>query len=219
MYRIVRLAMWHYLFLEFWLANTWFFADWCHQHALNCLENVHQLNIRRGKKLIFKLSHRQSRMVGFEIHKRCKCYLVFILPVHNLRMSFLDPASCLYTKTIVYELLSNDNWLKKDSTESMKKFVGRVNITRFITMSSLFNNHGVPFKTFTDKLSAIIKSLQWIGKRSSEIRDELKTTLAFKSGKNLSLSKNLNGPYTTVPDTKTLPYTTVPDAKTLTLNI
>ena len=101
----------------------------------------------------------------------------------------------------------------------MKKFVGRVNITRFITMSSLFNNHGVPFKTFTDKLSAIIKSLQWIGKRSSEIRDELNTTLAFKSGKNLSLSKNLNGPYTTVPDTKTLPYTTAPDAKTLTLNI
>ena len=43
-------------------------------------------------------------------------------------MSLLDPASCLYTKTIVYELFSNDSGLKKDSAESMKQFVGRVKV-------------------------------------------------------------------------------------------
>ena len=90
-------------------------------------------------------------------------------------MSLLDPASCLYTKTIVYELFSNDSGLKKDSAESMKQFVGRVNIVQFKTMSSLFTNHSIPFKTFTDKFPAIIKSVQWIGKKSPEKRDKLKT--------------------------------------------
>ena len=82
-------------------------------------------------------------------------------------MSLLDSASCIYAKTIVYELFSNDNGLKKDSTESMKQFVGRVNAVRFETMPSLFNNHCIPFKTFTDKFPAMIKSFQWIGKKKS----------------------------------------------------
>ena len=30
----VRLTMWNHLFLEFWLLNTLFFADWCHQRAV-----------------------------------------------------------------------------------------------------------------------------------------------------------------------------------------
>ena len=32
---------------------------WRHQSALTRLENVRQLNVRRGKKLGFQLSHRQ----------------------------------------------------------------------------------------------------------------------------------------------------------------
>ena len=80
-------------------------------------------------------------------------------------MSLLHPASCIYAKTVVYELFSNDNGLKKDSAESMKQFVGRVNVVRFKTMSSRCNNHSIPFKTFTDTFPAIIKSLPWIGKK------------------------------------------------------
>ena len=82
-------------------------------------------------------------------------------------MSLLDPASCRNAKTIVYELFSNDYGVKKDSAESMKLFVGRVNVVRFKTMSSFFNNNGIPFKTFTDKFPAMIKSFQWIGKKKS----------------------------------------------------
>ena len=58
-WHIVRLTIWHHLFLEFWLVNTWFFAHWRHQRAVTRLENVRQLNIRRDKKLGFQLSHRQ----------------------------------------------------------------------------------------------------------------------------------------------------------------
>ena len=58
-YHIVRLTIWHDLFLKFWLVDTWFFAHWRHQRAATRLENVHQLNIRQGKKLVFQLSHRQ----------------------------------------------------------------------------------------------------------------------------------------------------------------
>ena len=46
-------------------------------------------------------------------------------------MSLLDPASCMYAETI-YELFPNDNGLKKDSAESMKQFVGRVNVVRLM---------------------------------------------------------------------------------------
>ena len=67
---IVRLTIWHYLFLEFWLVvDTWFFACW--------LQNVHQLNIRRGKKLCFQLPHRQPPTDSYP-------------PGHNLN-SYPDP--------------------------------------------------------------------------------------------------------------------------------
>ena len=56
---IVRLSIWHHLFLEFWLVHTWFFTHWRHQRAVTHLKNVRQLNIRRDKKLRFQLSHRQ----------------------------------------------------------------------------------------------------------------------------------------------------------------
>ena len=55
---ILRLTMWHHLFLEFWSVGTWFFTDWRHQCAVTRLENVRQSNIRRSKKLGFQLSHR-----------------------------------------------------------------------------------------------------------------------------------------------------------------
>ena len=56
---IVRLTIWYHLLLEFWLVDTWFFAQWRQQRAVTCLENVRQLNIRRGKKLGFQLSNKQ----------------------------------------------------------------------------------------------------------------------------------------------------------------
>ena len=56
-YHIVRLTIWHQIFLEFWLVDTWFFAHPCDQRAVTRLENVHQLNTRRGKKLGLQLSH------------------------------------------------------------------------------------------------------------------------------------------------------------------
>ena len=52
--------MWHHLFLEFWLVDTWLLAYWRYQRAATRLENVRQLNIRQGKKLGFKLFHRWS---------------------------------------------------------------------------------------------------------------------------------------------------------------
>ena len=67
----------------------------------------------------------------------------------------------------------------------MKQFVGRVNVVRFKTMSSLFSNHGIPFKIFTDKFPAIIKSFQWISKKSPEKRDKLKTTFGMEKSKHI----------------------------------
>ena len=120
-------------------------------------------------------------------------------------MSLLDPASCEYRKTIVYELFPHDNELKKDSADSMKQFVGRVNVRCFKMMSSLLNNQGIPFKTLTHKFPAVIKSFLWIGKKVLENRDKLKTTFGIqKWKKNLYLKKNLHMPYTIAQDAKTL---------------
>ena len=58
---IVSLAIWHHLFLELWLVDTWFFAHLRHRRAVTHLENVRQLNIRPGKKLGFQLPHTQPR--------------------------------------------------------------------------------------------------------------------------------------------------------------
>ena len=43
----------HHVFLEFWLVDTWFFADWRQHSAVTRLENVRQSNIRRVKKLVY----------------------------------------------------------------------------------------------------------------------------------------------------------------------
>ena len=56
-WHIVRLTMWHRLFLEFSLVHIWFLAHWRHQRAVTLLENICQLNIIRSKKLGFPLSH------------------------------------------------------------------------------------------------------------------------------------------------------------------
>ena len=85
MVHIVCLAIWHYLFLEFWLFHTWFFTDlifWHQQHAVTCLENVHQLNIKRGKKLVFPLCFRYYSAVSFSD-------LGPQLFLYNIRFSFL----------------------------------------------------------------------------------------------------------------------------------
>ena len=60
---IVRLTMRHHLFLEFWLVDTCFFADWRRRGAVTRLENVHQSNIRRSKKLGFQFSHKHPRFI------------------------------------------------------------------------------------------------------------------------------------------------------------
>ena len=56
---VVRLTIWHQVFLEFWLVDTLLFARPRDQRAVTRLENVRQLNKRRRKKLGFQLSHRQ----------------------------------------------------------------------------------------------------------------------------------------------------------------
>ena len=56
---IVCLAIRDQQFLEFWLVFTWFFPHPHDQRAVTRLENVRQLNIRRGKKPAFQLSQRQ----------------------------------------------------------------------------------------------------------------------------------------------------------------
>ena len=50
---MVRLTIWDHLFLEFSLVSNWFFAHRRHQRALTRLENVRQINIRRGRELGF----------------------------------------------------------------------------------------------------------------------------------------------------------------------
>ena len=50
---IVRLAIWHQLFLEFRLVNAWFLAHPCDQRPVTRHQNVCQLNKRLGKKLVF----------------------------------------------------------------------------------------------------------------------------------------------------------------------
>ena len=55
----MRLTIWHQLFFEFWLVNTWFYVHPRDQRVVTRLENIRQLNIRRGKNLDFQLSHRQ----------------------------------------------------------------------------------------------------------------------------------------------------------------
>ena len=88
----------------------------------------------------------------------------------------------------------------------MKQFVGRVNLARFKTISSFFNNHSISFKTFTDKLRAIIKSFQWIDKNSSRKRDKLKTTFGIQKWKKREFKEKSK-------------HTTAPEVKTLTLNV
>ena len=56
---IVCLAIRDQQFLEFWFVFTWFFPHPHDQRAVTRLENVRQLNIRRGKKPGFQLSQRQ----------------------------------------------------------------------------------------------------------------------------------------------------------------
>ena len=55
------------LFLEFWLADTWFFADWSQHRDVTRLEIVRQSNVRRGwvscKKLGFQLSHEHPQNI------------------------------------------------------------------------------------------------------------------------------------------------------------
>ena len=67
---IIRLTIWHELFLEFWLVDTCFFAHPHDQRAVNRLENVRQLNIMPGKELDFPLSHRQP-LINIHMVKLC----------------------------------------------------------------------------------------------------------------------------------------------------
>ena len=66
------------------MVNTWLFAHW-HHRAITHLENVCQLNIKRGKKLSFQLSHRQPHNAAeelqhyFQITSKIKDYLEYFI--------------------------------------------------------------------------------------------------------------------------------------------
>ena len=90
-------------------------------------------------------------------------------------MSLLDPTSWLYVKAIVAELFSHDNGLKKNPEECFPHFTGRVNKFCYDTVTSLFPNYKIPFKTFTDKFPAVVKSFPWVGKKSTEMKNEILT--------------------------------------------
>ena len=69
----VPLTIWHHLFLEFWLVDTWIFAHWRHQCAVTRLENVRKLNIRRGFQLSQKhpLNMKCPLDTGLKLHVLC----------------------------------------------------------------------------------------------------------------------------------------------------
>ena len=86
-------------FLKFWLVSTWFFAHWRHQRA------VRQLNIRRGKKLVFQLSHRQPLTSKTSTVSFIKLFIQII----NYRINFFS----LYTRKKIM--------LNKDNGSSLRK--------------------------------------------------------------------------------------------------
>ena len=69
---IVCLTMRHHLFLEFWLVNTWLFADWRHHRAVTRFENV-----RQAKSWFFNCHKNtlsgatQKQPPGSVVKKRC----------------------------------------------------------------------------------------------------------------------------------------------------
>ena len=81
-------------FLEFWLTDTWIFVYWRHQRALTRLENVRQLNIRRGKKLGFQLSYRHLLYIVNNI-------IEIIAEVSEFNLFFLWRIVSFSTKVII----------------------------------------------------------------------------------------------------------------------
>ena len=59
-------------------------------------------------------------------------------------------------------------------------------------MTSFFPNYKIPFKTFTNKFPAAIKSCQWIGKKSSEVKDENLTLFSKTKWQKLHQEEKLN---------------------------
>ena len=98
------------------LIYIWFFAYPRDQRTVTCLENVHQLNKWRGKKLGFQLSHRQPLKLRDEIMKETIIYEMFFFLIHlslasskiwarHILMTSIcqyayDPSYCLYTTGI-----------------------------------------------------------------------------------------------------------------------
>ena len=60
---IVRITVWHHLFLEFWLVNTWFYSVKAPTYWISP-RGCTPLNTRRDKKLGFQLLHRQRLWVA-----------------------------------------------------------------------------------------------------------------------------------------------------------
>ena len=107
---IVGLTIWHHLFLEFWLVNIWFFAHWRHQRIVTHLENIRQLNIRRGKKLGFQLSYKQPPCKKLWSARERRTYnfwytylyiqIILILLANNLKNTceWIHFRACNFTK-------------------------------------------------------------------------------------------------------------------------
>ena len=105
---IVPLAIWHYLFLELWLVDTWFFVHPCDQHAKTRLGNVRQLNIRRSKKLGFQLSHTQP-LCACNISRRNKTPLRHLIKKMERLKNFKN--LCILTQNLMWT----------DLTQSVRK--------------------------------------------------------------------------------------------------
>ena len=114
-YHIVHLTIWHQLFLiaEYWLVDTWFFAHPRDQRAVTRLENVHQFNKKRGKKLGFELSHRQPLIgvfAGIQYNRAWIIHSTFSEALERLLMSrFIWERNITFSDKIK-EYFAERNW-------------------------------------------------------------------------------------------------------------
>ena len=107
-------------------------------------------------------------------------------------MALVDPTSCLYVRAIVAELFSQVHDFKENLGECFPHFTGRVNELRYDTVTSLFPDYKIPFKAFTGKFPAVIKSFQWAGKKDPEMKNEILTLFRKTQWEKLHQEEKLN---------------------------
>ena len=131
-FHLVRLTIWHRLFLEFWLVNTWFYAYWHHQRAVTCLNNVRQLIIRRGKKQGFQLSHRQPLCFLLRsLFTSCFDEKVNLIFYKIIGLELIVCLLLLYVFIIPDLLGTSDIQREKDSAKAIRPFYFERNFSHF----------------------------------------------------------------------------------------